>query len=129
MTTTQDDPVRSRVDRLRSTTPDAEAAFTEPWELRALALAVAAHEAGHFSWIEFQDALVAAIRTWETTPAPTPWRYYERWLEALEALLAATGTFTDADLDARTRVLRATPPANDHAHPAGREPIAVDAGS
>ena len=36
--------------------------FEHPWELRAFALAVAAHNNGYYDWSEFQLALIGSIR-------------------------------------------------------------------
>jgi nitrile hydratase accessory protein len=65
--------------------PDAP--FDAPWQARAFALAVAAHEAGLFDWPEWSAALGHALEG----AAPDGSDYYERWLVALEALVAARG--------------------------------------
>ena len=38
-----------------------EAVFSEPWEARAFAVAVALSEAGQFQWAEFQQSLIEEI--------------------------------------------------------------------
>jgi hypothetical protein len=48
--------------------PGGQRSFDQPWELRALALIVAAHEAGRCSWSDFQGELIAAIARWEADP-------------------------------------------------------------
>ncbi len=106
---------------------DADVGFTAPWELRAFALAVAAHRAGHYEWPRFQTRLVDAVQGWEsahTAPgADRDWHYYERWLEAFEVV--ATGLGVDpAELDARTETVLATPRDAEHQR-ARREPVAV----
>jgi nitrile hydratase accessory protein len=103
-----------------------EASFDAPWELRALALGVAAHEVGRYEWDEFQHALISSIRDWESS-GDDGWRYYERWLSALEALLARGGVVAADELDSRTRIVLDTPrdASHQHAHP---DPVAVDSG-
>jgi len=100
-------------------------AFTEPWEVRAFAMAVAAHHNGQYEWSEFQLPLVDSIKTWEAEGGTEPWSYYEHWLEALETVLAGNGALSDAMLDERTRAVLATPKTANH-HEAHREPVAVD---
>lgn len=119
-------PTRERVEQLLAGLPGGQLAFNEPWELRALALAVAAHDAGQYPWADFQAALIRAIGRWEADPDAAPWRYYERWLEALESLLADTGALSGPDVDTRTATVLATPKGSDHSHGPHREPIAVD---
>jgi nitrile hydratase accessory protein len=126
--TTELGDARRRVEELLTQLPDTpgeQLAFTEPWELRAFALAVAAYHAGQYDWSEFQLALIGAIRRWEGDPERAPWRYYERWLEALETVLSGTGVLTGRELGGRAREVLATPRNADHQH-AHREPVAVD---
>jgi nitrile hydratase accessory protein len=105
--------------------PDDEVAFETAWEIRAFALALAAHQSGQYDWPRFQQALIAAIRSWEDADTGEEWRYYDRWLEALETLLADTGVLDPAELDERTRAVLTTP-RNAHHQRARREPVAVD---
>jgi nitrile hydratase accessory protein len=105
---------------------DGEVAFDTAWEIRAFALALAAHQGGQFDWGQFQRALVAAIRTWEESGTGEEWRYYDRWLEALETLLAERGLLDPAALDERTQKVLTTP-RDLHHQRAKREPVAVDA--
>jgi nitrile hydratase accessory protein len=126
--TTELGDARRRVEQLLGELPDSpgeQLAFTEPWELRAFALAVAAYHAGQYDWSEFQMALIGAIRRWEGDPDHAPWRYYDRWLEALETVLSGTGILTGTELDGRAREVLAKPRDADHHH-TRREPVAVD---
>jgi nitrile hydratase accessory protein len=68
---------------------EGDLAFEAPWQIRALALAVAAHNQGRFPWPEFQQRLIAAISEWEHTPAGQrdDWEYYRHWVRALEELV------------------------------------------
>jgi nitrile hydratase accessory protein len=63
--------------------PQPDAPFEAPWQARAFALAVAAHEAGLFDWPEWSAALGKALEG----ARPDGSDYYERWLLALERLL------------------------------------------
>ena len=106
---------------------NGEVAFETAWEIRAFALALAAHQGGQYEWSQFQQALIAAIRTWEESGTGEEWRYYDRWLEALETLLAERGVLDEAELDERTQKVLTTP-RDMHHQRAKREPVAVDAG-
>ena len=54
------------------------------------------HETGYFSWAEWTAALAAELRRAEDAGGPDDGtHYYERWLVALEGLVAAKG-LTDA---------------------------------
>jgi nitrile hydratase accessory protein len=70
---------------LPQTPPPPEAAFAAPWQARAFALTLAAHEAGLFTWPEWSAALGRALEG----AAPDGSDYYLRWLVALEGLLEA----------------------------------------
>ena len=100
-------------------------AFTEPWEVRAFAIAVAAYHNGQYEWSEFQLSLIDSIKKWEAGGGAEPWSYYEHWLEALETVLSGTGALSEATLDEKTRQVLATPKTANH-HEAHRDPVAVD---
>ena len=125
---------RARVEHLLLQLPHQEAirpdddnhvSFETAWEIRAFALAVAAHEAGEYAWPEFQQALIDAIRRWEEAGTGEPWRYYDRWVEALETVLAAHGALGSAEVDERTHTVLTTPRDASHQR-ARRDPVAVD---
>ena len=106
--------------------PDgAQVSFDTAWQIRVFAMAVAAHQNGQYTWREFQQALIAAIATWEQARTGEPWRYYDRWLEALETVLVRTGALTPAQVDERTRIVLTTPRDMSHQR-ARREPLAID---
>ncbi|WP_460065272.1 nitrile hydratase accessory protein [Streptomyces sp. YKOK-I1] len=115
---------RRRVEDLVCGLPGADRPFEAPWELRAFALAVAAHDSGHYAWSEFQLSLIESIRRWEEEPDGEPWSYYAHWLAALESLLADQGALSEASLAERTRTVLAAPRDTDH-HQAHRAPVAV----
>ena len=113
-------PFRERIPRR-----EGEMAFDQPWEIRALSMTVALHDQGEFAWPEFQQELITAIRRWEDSPAEAGnWHYYERWLMALEEVLAARGLVPPDELDRRAADILATPPDREHQH-AHRDPLAV----
>ncbi len=130
--TTEVGDARRRVEQLVSELPhdgEEQLSFTQPWELRAFAVAVAAHQNGLYDWSEFQLALIGAIRQWEHShdddPQANPWRYYDRWLEALESVLSGTGVLGGDELDQHAHTILTTPRDADHHH-ARRDPVAVD---
>ena len=91
-----------------------EPAFAEPWQAQAFAMTVSLHEAGLFSWGEWAEALSAEVK--RPDAAADGHDYYERWLAALEKLLAAKGAALPADVDtlaaAWQRAAHATPHGN-----------------
>jgi len=94
----------------------AGAVFEEPWQAQAFALAVQLHRQGAFTWTEWARALAAEI----TAAGPDDGAaYYQRWLAALEGLVAAKGLVGAAELAARKtawdEAYRTTP----HGRPVG----------
>ena len=109
---------------------DKEASFTKPWELRAFALAVAAHDSGRYEWAEFQQSLIESIGN-EEKQSPDAGdayasRYYQHWVEAFEAVLEEHGIATSSEIDDRTTQMLAIPRDANHHH-ARTEPVAVEA--
>jgi len=81
---------------------NGELVFEAPWESRAFGIAVALCEAGTYEWEEFRQYLIEEIRRWDREhPDGTAYQYYERWLAALERLLADKGLCQRAQLDDR----------------------------
>ena len=98
---------------------NGELVFEEPWESRAFGIAVSLHEQGLFAWDEFREQLIAEIAAWESDhpgarTAEAGYRYYDRWLAALEKLLAEKGLCAQGDLEARARAYAARPHGHDH---------------
>jgi nitrile hydratase accessory protein len=90
------------------------AAFAEPWQAQAFALAVRLSAAGHFTWSEWSAALGAELRAAAERGEPDDGsRYYEHWLAALERLVTSKGLTDTAALVARKdewlRAYRQTP--------------------
>ena len=91
--------------------------FEEPWESRAFGLAMSLSNEGAFVWEEFRVELIKAVATWETAhPDHEGYRYYERWLEALQAVLANNGVVSAAEADARAHEFLDRPTGHDHRH-------------
>lgn len=128
-------PLRTAEDRRRDEEivlclvgEENQAPFTLPWELRAFAIAVAAHEAVQYDWVDFQRSLVESICRWEREASDSSagnWNYYEHWLVALESVLEECDLLTEAAVDERTREILCTPRNANH-HEASTEPIAIE---
>jgi nitrile hydratase accessory protein len=127
VTTREDlEPLLLRLPHQEALRPSGgDLSFETAWEIRAFALAVAAYQSGQYDWPQFQQALIAAIQRWEESGQATPWRYYDRWLEALESLMTDAGVVSPVDVEDRTRTVLQTPRDAGH-HRAHREPVAVD---
>ena len=129
---TAPDADRRAVDDLVRNLPGGrpgEMSFDHPWEIRAFALAVAAHTAGEFDWQVFQGALIDAIKDRESSRSvgsDESWSYYEHWLRALEAVMASNGAVDRSALTTRAAEVLAAPPNRNH-HKAILEPVAIDA--
>ena len=73
--------------------------FREPWEAQAFAMALALHERGLFTWVEWADALSRQIVSAQAAGDPdTGNTYYRHWLAALESLVAAKGASSTEEL-------------------------------
>lgn len=98
--------------------PEPPRPFAAPWEAVIFAIVVKLHEAGHFAWSEFADALSAQIH------AHPERSYYQCWNDAAVTLLGARGLVEEASLlDQAVAVERFR--ASDHHHVARLDPIAV----
>jgi nitrile hydratase accessory protein len=76
-----------------------EPVFAEPWQAQAFAMTLALHQRGLFSWTEWAEALTAQIAAAQAAGDPDLGdTYYRHWLAALEALVAAKGASTVAEL-------------------------------
>jgi len=73
--------------------------FREPWEAQAFAMALALHERGLFTWVEWAEALAAQITAAQVAGDPdTGDTYYRHWLGALEGLVARKGASSGDEL-------------------------------
>lgn len=94
--------------------PDAPV-FAEPWQAQAFALVVALHERGLFTWSEWAAALSKQVAS--PGAASDGSDYYQHWLAALEALLAAKGVAGQDTIDALTASWRRAAQATPHGKP------------
>ncbi|MEE9254066.1 MAG: nitrile hydratase accessory protein [Pseudomonadales bacterium] len=96
---------------------NGELVFEEPWQGRVFGMAHTLCDAGLFTWDEFRDALIVEIEVWESTnPSGTEYRYYERFLAALETILNAKGICEAPLLQHRFEEFQARPAGHDHHH-------------
>jgi len=74
---------------------DRDHVFSAPWEARAFAIALQLSQAGHFTWDEFRDRLIAEVRASDRIRArdgtSDHGEYYDHFLHALERLLEEKG--------------------------------------
>jgi len=67
---------------------NGELVFEEPWQGRALGMAVVALERAGVPWADFSRHLADAVRRHGYDPGePAATAYYTAWLDALEATL------------------------------------------
>jgi nitrile hydratase accessory protein len=96
---------------------NGEVLFEAPWQGRVFGMAVALHEAGLFTWGEFQACLIEEIGSWDrTADEDTVFQYYEHFQNALNRLLATHDLIAAQDLDARSEQFAARPHGHDHTH-------------
>jgi len=95
---------------------NGELQFAELWESRVFGLTMSLYEAGAFAWAEFQAQLISAIGAWEQEHGASGagYRYWERWLEAFEALVARKKLIAPGALQARIAELATRPEGWDH---------------
>ena len=73
--------------------------FREAWEAQAFAMALTLHDKGLFTWKEWATTLSGEIKRAQASGDPdTGSTYYHHWLAALEALVAAKGISSLAEL-------------------------------
>ena len=86
---------------------NGELVFDEPWESRAFGVAVALHDAGVVDFEVFRARLIDEIEAWEAErgASETGYRYYERWLAALERTLLEAGLVDTEGITAAGRAL------------------------
>jgi nitrile hydratase accessory protein len=92
-----------------------EPVFAEPWQAQVFALTVGLHDEGLFSWSEWAQALSTEVKSPDA--ASDGQDYYERWLAALEKLLAAKGFAATADVDALADAWQRAAHATPHGKP------------
>lgn len=90
---------------------NGELVFSQPWEARAFALAVALCEADRYEWDEFRRRLIDAVAD---APEDDGSRYYQTWLASLERLVEDLGFVTPDEITGRVDVI-----AHEDAHDDG----------
>ena len=95
---------------------NGELVFEAPWQARAFGVAVGLVQQQELDWETFRSRLIDEIAIWEREhPASDGYKYYERWLAALERLVLETGMVSAQELEAE--VLRvAAADLHDHGH-------------
>lgn len=92
--------------------------FAEPWQAQAFALVLALHERGLFTWPEWAAALAAQIRSAQAAgDADRGDTYYRHWLAALEAIVAAKGAGSAAELQRYHLAWESAADRTPHGHP------------
>ena len=96
---------------------NGELVFESPRDPRLFGLARALCDRGLLEWETFRQALIAAIGRWEARPpeARGPYRYWDRFQEALEQVLEERGLLTRDEVGRRAEALAARPHGHDHA--------------
>ena len=89
--------------------------FSEPWQAHAFAMVVALHERGLFSWNGWAEALSAEVEG--PAAAADGHDYYERWLAALEKLLAQKSVAGRGEVDALAAAWQRAAHATPHGKP------------
>ena len=96
---------------------NGELVFEAPWEARVFGITMALCEAGTLDYDTFRRQLLAEIGAWDRDAAPgRRYRYYERWLAALERTLEERGLCMRQVVDVRAHELAARPSGHDHDH-------------
>lgn len=92
--------------------------FSTPWQAQAFALTLALHRAGLFSWTDWAQALGAELRGGAADGSD----YWDRWLAALERLVAQRTGAGPSDLATLAARWQAAARATPHG-----QPITLDA--
>ena len=93
---------------------DAGPVFNAPWEAQAFAMTLELHRRGAFTWREWADALAEEIALVGDRDGS---HYYERWLAALEKLVAKKNLVGNADLTRRIEDWDSAAKATPHGKP------------
>ncbi|MGL6110528.1 MAG: nitrile hydratase accessory protein [Rubrivivax sp.] len=78
---------------------EGEPVFAAPWQAQAFAMALALHQRGLFTWVEWAEALARQISAAQAAgDADQGDTYYQHWLAALETLVAQKGASSRDEL-------------------------------
>lgn len=86
---------------------NGELVFEEPWQSRAFGIVAALAENRSCDYQEFRRRLIAEIGQWQANhddPAAV-YRYYDRWLAALQRLLEDRNMLSAGEIAIRARRL------------------------
>ncbi len=90
---------------------EGDPVFAEPWQAQAFAMTVRLHERGVFTWGEWAEALSREVH--RSGRAVDGADYFDCWVAALSALLAARGVASEVEQaalsDRWARAAEATP--------------------
>ena len=93
---------------------NGELVFEEPWQGRTFAMAYELARSGVFAWDSFRDRLIDSIGAFERAHPDAEFRYYDCFLEALEATLAGCDLVGGEELETRVETFAARPHGHDH---------------
>ncbi len=93
---------------------NGEVVFEAPWQSRVFGLARVLCEAGHYSWDEFRERLIANIAEWEAKDFEEPYQYFDCFLGALTDMLEKSGLCELELVSAREAEFNARPHGHDH---------------
>lgn len=93
---------------------NGEVVFEAPWQSRVFGLARVLCEAGHYTWDEFRERLIANIADWESKHSGEAYPYFDCFLGALTDVLASTGLCEADVLEVREAEFKARPHGHDH---------------
>jgi len=80
---------------------DSGPLFAEPWQAEAFALVLHLHETGAFTWSEWAECFGAELSAHRADCGPNDAAaYYERWLSALQKLLARKSLVAPQEVEA-----------------------------
>lgn len=83
---------------------EGEPIFQEPWEARALVMALALFQQDADNLEQFRRYMAEEMQEHGESDAES---YYQLWLESIERLLIERGIFTETELTAKTEDLAA----------------------
>lgn len=100
--------------------------FAAPWEARALAMAVALHQRGLFTWTEWSTTLsmqIGAAEAGRDADRDDDATYYEHWLNALEQIVADKGASSCGELAGYRRAWDRAADRTAHGQPIELQPV------
>jgi len=108
----------SRLDALPALPRDeAGPVFAAPWEAQVFAMTVRLNEAGCFTWPEWVEAFSAELAAAPAAATVEAGDYYQRWLAALEKMVASKGLMAPAELARRKAAWAAAAERTPHGEP------------